>query len=400
MPKIVKVRPVLLSAPYAQDNDFEVLIHLKSGMRTCGLVEITLEDGTTGLGEGYIAVFAPYVFVELVKLMEAVLVGKEAFDTIARYNDCCNISNYFSFQGAARHVIGACEIALLDAKAKVLGIPVYSLFGGKTADSLEVYGSTDCGLDPQYIINQINMLAEKGIDILKIRARKNQVKMTSWVMKQAQALGIKIAVDMGQNLDIPAQTISDVVQYVRQVHERAETRIFFLEEVLGPMDVSNYPLLKNKVEPKICGGEIITTSFEFYDRIERNIYDFVQPDATVVGGIAETLKVCSCAQLHGSDAVVHCWGGGVGLMANYHAAYAAGCKMTELPLKKDPLRTELMIEPLCIKKGKLYLSSAPGLGVCLTKEIETKYPFKEEAVYKCNGDRSIIPNDNNWNEDI
>ena len=63
MSKIRKVRPILLSAPYAnQDTNFEVKLHLKSGYRTCGMVEITLDNGTKGLGEGYIAVFAPKVF--------------------------------------------------------------------------------------------------------------------------------------------------------------------------------------------------------------------------------------------------------------------------------------------------------------------------------------------------
>ena len=52
MTKIKTVRPILLSAPYANaDTNAEVQLHLPSGYRTCGLVELTLEDGTQGLGE-------------------------------------------------------------------------------------------------------------------------------------------------------------------------------------------------------------------------------------------------------------------------------------------------------------------------------------------------------------
>ncbi len=45
MAKIRKVRPVLLSAPYADPkSSLEVKLHLRTGYRTCGLVEITLLD--------------------------------------------------------------------------------------------------------------------------------------------------------------------------------------------------------------------------------------------------------------------------------------------------------------------------------------------------------------------
>ena len=132
MPRIARVRPVLLSAPYASPDNLEVQIYLKNGLKTCSLVEITLDDGTTGLGEGYLGVFAPQVFAEIVKLVAPYLVGREAFDTRALYTELCNITGYWSFQGAARHVVSACEIALIDAKAKILGVPAYQLLGGAT----------------------------------------------------------------------------------------------------------------------------------------------------------------------------------------------------------------------------------------------------------------------------
>ncbi len=111
MPTIVGVRPVLLSAPYGSPDNLEVQWCLRSGYRTTGLVEITLDDGTTGLGEGYLAVFAPHVFVEIVKLIAPYLVGKDASDLHQRYREMCMVTDYWSLEGAARHVVVACEIA-------------------------------------------------------------------------------------------------------------------------------------------------------------------------------------------------------------------------------------------------------------------------------------------------
>lgn len=76
--RIAAIRPVLLSAPYADPENLEVRLALPTGWRTTGLVEVTLDDGTTGLGEGYLAVFAPRVFASTVELIAPYLVGRPA----------------------------------------------------------------------------------------------------------------------------------------------------------------------------------------------------------------------------------------------------------------------------------------------------------------------------------
>ena len=44
--------------------------------RTIGMVEITLSNGVTGLGEGYMAVFAPLVFKSIVELCKPNIMEK------------------------------------------------------------------------------------------------------------------------------------------------------------------------------------------------------------------------------------------------------------------------------------------------------------------------------------
>lgn len=97
MPRIAKVRPVLVSAPYASPENVEVRLHLKSGYRTTDLVEVILDDGTTGLGEGYLVVFAPKVFVEIVDLIAPYVVGKESLDVHERYREMCSVTDYDAF---------------------------------------------------------------------------------------------------------------------------------------------------------------------------------------------------------------------------------------------------------------------------------------------------------------
>jgi L-alanine-DL-glutamate epimerase-like enolase superfamily enzyme len=383
MSKISNVRPVLLSAPYAFPESFEVQWALPSGYRTTGLAEITLDDGTIGLGEGYLAVFAPKVFVEIVRLIAPYLIGKEASDLHQRYREMCIVTDYWSLQGAARHAISACEIALLDAHAKQLGIPAYRLLGGQSVDTIRLYGSGGDSSTPAAMQAELDLLSENGIDLFKIRARNHQVAKTVWTLDHAARQGIGVAVDMAQNLHNPAQRFSDVVRFVAAVGARSQQPIQFLEEALGPFDLESYPLLRAKVNSRIAGGEIVTTAHELCRRVQQGFYDIAQPDATVIGGVHQVLEVFAACRQSGSEAVVHCWGSAVGMLANYHAAFAGGGQLAEWPMPAYPLRDALLVEPLRIENGHLLPPTAPGLGVQLTPAIEVAYPFREDAIYTC-----------------
>lgn len=385
MPTIQRVRGVLLSAPYAHADSLEVRIHLSSGLRTCGLVEVTLDDGTTGLGEAYLAVFAPHVFTSIVELITPCLLGRDGFDTNARYRDLCRVCDYWSMQGAARHVIGAVEIALLDAKAKALGVPVDALIGGKIVDRIAMYGSGGDSPTPLLMQQEIDQLSERGISLFKIRARNHEAAKVAWVLERAAAAGIEVGVDMTQNLANPAQTVSDVMRFLAEVRSRTDKPIRFLEEALGPMDAASFPLLRARADTKICGGETLTTAEEMCRRVRAGCYDFAQPDATVIGGIGQVMEVFATGRQHGVDTVVHCWGGAAGMMANYHAAFAGGGMLVEWPMPDYPLREAMLVEPLKLEHGQLCAPSIPGLGVRLTPDIEREFPFRESAVYQCLG---------------
>ena len=137
MSKIENIRSILLSAEYGDEKHPEILECFPNGpKRTIGLVEVTLENGVKGYGEGYLGVFAPQVFKSIVELCAPYLIGKDGFDILRRYKDLCSVCDYWSLQGAARHTTSAIEIALIDAKSKSLGVPAYKMFGDNFNDKV------------------------------------------------------------------------------------------------------------------------------------------------------------------------------------------------------------------------------------------------------------------------
>lgn len=391
MPRIASVRPVLLSAPYA-DPDFnvEVLLHLPSGLRTTGLVEITLDDGTTGVGEGYVAVFAPEVFRAIVELVAPYLIGRDPARLEEVVRDVEIITGYWSFQGAARHVVSAFEIALQDCAAKLAGQPVWRRLGGRR-DSLKLYASGGDSRCPEAMAREVAAVAALGIGIFKIRAREHQLAKAVWSQRCAARSGIQVAVDMTQNLALPSQSPETALGFVRAFREATGAIPAFLEEALGPDRIGDLPQLRAARLCPIAGGEIVTTPEELNGRIRQGCYDIAQPDASVIGGIGPVLAVSASARGASAKVWVHSWGGAVSMLANYHAAAAGGEDVAEWPLPAYPLRTRLMAAPWEIKDGRLRLPERPGLGVELTPEIEREFPFRPEAVYRCLPDVSRVP---------
>ncbi len=108
-------------------------------------------------------------------------------------------------------MVSACEIAMVDAKAKHLGLPAYSLFGGRAVDSIPLYGSGGDSGTPREMAAELDLLDSLGIDLFKIRAQNFEVAKTAWCLNEAGKRGIRVGVEMYQNPANPAQTVSDVV---------------------------------------------------------------------------------------------------------------------------------------------------------------------------------------------
>ena len=397
MPKIEKVRCLLLSSSYADADDPEIKECFPNGpKRTIGMVEVTLDNGVTGLGEGYLAVFAPLVFKSIVDLCQPYVEGKDGFEIEQRVRDLRSLCDYWSLQGAARHVISAFEIALQDAKAKSLGIAVYDLLGGTRLESIPIYGSGGCCDAKDQFLRELDLLESKGIELYKIRSVKGDVHRTVWVLEEAARRGIRVGVDMCQNLADPPQAVDDVVAFVEAVHTKTDQRMVFVEEAIGPDCPEGFKELRSKIDVEVCGGEIITTPKEMISRIEDGVYDFVQPDASVIGGIGAVMEIFDVAKANNTGVVVHAWGGAVAIMASYHAAFAGGGALVEYPMLDFPLGAEMLGDQGRIDGGRLIRPTASGLGITLTPEMEARYPFDETAVYSCVLNDWGPPPDDSW----
>jgi D-arabinonate dehydratase len=131
---------------------------------------------------------------------------------------------------------------------------------------------------------------------------------------------------------------------------------------------------------QIAGYETEQGLFGFRELITRHAVDIVQPDAIWVGGFTEARKIAAIAEAYNKVCIPHNFGSPIGTLVNLHLnASIPNSQMIELDCNPNPLRDELLKEPLEIDKdGMLHVPEKPGFGIQLNEKATIKYLVKDE----------------------
>jgi len=157
-----------------------------------------------------------------------------------------------------------------------------------------------------------------------------------------------------------------------------EFDLLFFEEPLRYDDPEGYAELRRRTRTPIAGGECLTGLEEFELCLQKGAVNYVQPDATHVGGIGPTVRVAQAAAARHVGLIVHTGAAvGPGIAANLHAAFASpNARYVEYAIAPDNIRAELLAEPVKLVDGFQRLPTAPGLGVALPGGFEERYPYR------------------------
>ena len=384
--KITAVKCILLSAPYAIPGDLEREKHLKTGFRPASLVKIETDEGLYGLGETYAGVYAPETVRELVAQFEHDLLGEDPMETLALWERMRISSYYWGRMGISQCAMSGIETALWDLKGKVLGQPVYQLLGGKVHETVPVYASGGNDKPFDELEKEMRGYVQSGYRAVKIRINNltlDQILEKVSFCRQVLGHEIKLAVDAVQGTAEYPWSVKKAVEIA------GELECFDLMWLEEPTEVTNYDgfaEIRRQVNIPIAGGETVTSLVEAEAYLKAGALDLFQPDASWIGGIGVCRRVAQMCERQFIPIAVHAWSAAVGMMANYHAAFASrNCEMMELPNVPNPLREELLVEPLQLVDGQLKAPTAPGLGVYLPQGLEEKYPYQSGTVYRILG---------------
>src|SRR5271169_3538403 len=115
------------------------ILRCDAGWRNYHFLKLTTDEGIVGWSEFDEGFGSPGVGTVIGQLAERV-VGQEVGAHERVYTELYCVTRPAA-GGVVAEAMGAIENALLDAKAKHLGVPCYELLGGKLRDRIRVYWS-------------------------------------------------------------------------------------------------------------------------------------------------------------------------------------------------------------------------------------------------------------------
>lgn len=346
--------------------------------RETTLVRLETRDGAVGWGESFgpSAAVVPLVREVLRDLVEREVDGPVPFVTRNA------LQNYHRGGGLHAAALSGVEMALWDVLGHTLGASVATLLGGRARDCVTPYASCGYNRADRDLDDFARDLAE---DSRAFAGAK--IKCGFGVDEDAQRARIAREVlgsDRALMVDLNGNCTAD--QALASIRAMSDSKLAWVEEPLAPEDVDGLALLRGLGVP-LATGEALYTRAPFRRLITERRVDFVQPDLTKVGGLAEAKFIAELSRTWGMRFSPHVWGGAVALAAaiqllatvpDYpHTENVPEPLWLEFDRGDNALREKLLVTSFAPDDGVIVVPTSPGLGV----EVD------EQAVKELRADR-------------
>lgn len=333
------------------------------------IIEVVDDSGAIGWGECYGPAEVTQSAVN--SYYAPLLIGWNPLKNEAAWQHCWRAGLDFSLKGVMMGAISGLDMALLDLKGKLLGVPAAELMGGRVRDKVDCYATgmyfrkvAESELI-EIIVNEAQGYVDDGFKALKIKIGKNLAfdKELIGLMRRTFP-DIRLMADSNHAYDLP-----EAIEIGRLLDEHDYK---WFEEPLSPYLVDKFRQLSDKLDIAIATGECEQTRWGFQNLLSRGGVQIVQPDLAYCGGPTEALKIRAIASSMGINVIPHSWGTQLNLASAAHflaTAYVEpGRAEVQPPLLEtdrsgNPMRDQMFAEGLVFKDGRITVPTVPGLGV-------------------------------------
>jgi L-alanine-DL-glutamate epimerase-like enolase superfamily enzyme len=264
-------------------------------------------------------------------------------------------------------VIGGLDIALWDLKGKIAGMPLYKLLGGFT-NNVPAYiagGYYEEGKGLKELAQEMEDNLEVGAKAMKMKVGAvpiNEDVERVRVARDAIGPDIKLMVDANN-----AYRHYEAIEFARKVEKYD---VFWFEEPVEPDDYIGQGEITRATSVPIAAGENEYTRYGFRDMINHRAADILQPDALVMGGITDFMKVAALAQANDLDIAPH---GAQEVHIHLVCAISNGLILEYYRDSVDPMHGKIYTETVQIKDGNVYAPDRPGLGLELNRKALNEF---------------------------
>jgi galactonate dehydratase len=376
----------------------EVKVWLVEGVKyNWTMLKIYTDEGFTGVGEATNWPGSPIVEAAARHAGERII-GMDPMRTDYIWTKLYRDLNWVGPFGASMCAISGIDMALLDLKGKVLGVPVYELLGGQFRNEILLYANywfTKGDLTPEDYARQAKEVMAKGFTGLKFDpfAHTNyfygeNLSTTLSLNKEEQDRSYEVCKAVrdaiGPNADMMIEThaMLNFKTALNMADRLRNLDITWYEEPAGPENENVLRTFRERLNPavSICVGERHYTRHGIRPLLEKGISDILMPDITRCGGPSELKRMATMAEVYNVLMAPHNPNGPLSTIASAHVcATIPNFFRQEFIFNDVPWRDTIIDHPIDIQEGKFILSVRPGLGVDLIEEEMEKHPGKRKV---------------------
>jgi L-alanine-DL-glutamate epimerase-like enolase superfamily enzyme len=319
--------------------------------------------GATGMGYTYSDRAAAALAADT---LAGVLHGRSAFAVRDNWHAMIHATRNLGRPGIVSSAVAACDIALHDLQAKLLGAPLAAVLGLRRPQ-VPVYGSGGfTSYSEDELAEQLGGWAADGFPAVKMKTGRAPGRDIGRVARARKSIG------PATDLLVDANGAYDRKQALRLAGEFAACGVSWFEEPVSSNDVEGLRLIRDRgpAGMEIAAGEYGYQARYFLDLAAAGAVDVLQADATRCAGLTGFLL---------ADAIAHA----TELPLSSHTAPAAhlhaGCAALQLRHVEwfhDHVRIERMLFDGApeAREGRIAPDlSRPGLGLELKRADAERY---------------------------
>lgn len=335
---------------------------------TRAVVEVRTDAGVSGLGlgVGLLPTGGEYVVKALVELLREAIIGQDPLDH-ERLWDSLWQPKLLGRRGVETRILSMIDIALWDIKAKVAGLPLYKLLGGyKPALTAYIAGGYyEDGKDNAALADEMLEYLSYGVSAVKMKIGRLPVHQDV-----ARVEAVRNAVGPDVKLLTDANGAYSVAEARRIAKALEPLDVFWFEEPVLPDNYRGHAAVAESTSVPIAAGENEYTRYGFRDLLQEGRVGIINPDAEILGGVTEFMKVAALAQAYDVPIAPH---GHQDLHVHLACAVPNGLLVEYYRPNVDPFATEIKVNPPQLRGGELVPTQEPGHGIVLDNKAAERF---------------------------
>jgi L-alanine-DL-glutamate epimerase-like enolase superfamily enzyme len=384
-------------------------LHADAGWRIYDYLKITTDDGLVGWAE-YNESFGGQGVSAMIDRLAPILIGKDPRAYEAHVALMYALRRQAS-GGAVQQSIGAIENALLDLKARALGIPVYEMLGGPVRDRIRLYWSHCAtyrvnhwqimGTPPVRTLDDVVALGKevvaRGYTGLKTnvllldddprgprghtpgfargdsfpelnpeRYAINAIRDQLAAFREGAGPGMDILVDLNFNYKTEG--------FLQMARAMEPFNLFWVE--IDTRDPKALHYIRSRTTIPVASCECLFGRKDYRPYFENQSMDVAIIDAPW-NGVAESFKIANMADTYEVNVAPHNFYSHLATMMSANlAALTPNLRIMEIDPDYAPWQDDFVTVKPDIRGGYLYLPTGPGWGTEIDEDAVRAHPPK------------------------